>query len=228
MFSNPDKDNFSPELYLYYGMTTENINMTLNESTTEKGTSNGQVGRGQLWLTNLVTDTTKIRTLNIDFGVEGSVKSTKNLTLDSGKTSDTIRNHYVGQYSGNFRLFGKNIQDSSLVLKVGQYQVLNSLAKTVSTIPTEKFRGTLLGAELQLYLFRWLGLEGSYTKYGDKAKFSSKKNASGLAYEYGAYIEISLIRLMGGVQSESWQFGENPARSEFKSKGYYGGMKLQF
>lgn len=221
MFSDPKKDRFAPELMLSYGMTRGSL-AHASGGAEQTAALSGKAGKAQLWLTNLVSSTVGIRMLNVDLGVEGFQRQTGSFqpeaatgTTPVDETPGDMRTLKTSYYSGNLRVFGKNVQDSSLVLKYGRYSTANAIAGIQTT------SGAAAGAELQLYLFRWLGLEGNYMRY-DKA--------AGSYYDYQAYIEISLLRFSGGPYMEEWTKTSDETGLEVKTKekGYVGNVKLSF
>lgn len=240
MFSEPAKDKFSPELSLYYGMRSGTSKATgiLQPSTGgpdySKLKSAGVEGRGQLWLTNLVSGTFGIRTLNVDFGFESylalpitTTPAWDKMDVDAVEGMPAVETKSNQRYHcANFRIFGKNIQDSSFILKVGQYAHQNALLPNSPHGRDEVFNGTFGGVEMDLYLFRWLGLSGEYNSY-----LRGSANAvdfAGSTAKYGAYIEISLLRFMGGLFSEDLKYTDGFDTLREKRTGMYFGAMVNF
>lgn len=228
MFSSPKQDVFKPEFSLTYA----NLNGLINHQNRTTGASaqyqqTSQFKQAQIWLTNIVTATTKIRTLNIDFGIEGAERKSSPLTeipgLATGQALGTspIDRHW----SANFRVFGKNIQDSSLVLKVGQYQYFNHPGWSEDQF--QDLQGSMVGADLNLYLIKWLGFEGHYRKYGDANSVQSQA-ISGSYLDYLAYIEIALFRFMFGAYQESFLINQGDTEQKTDGGGVLTGIKVQF
>lgn len=226
MFSDPKKDRFQPELMLSYGMTRGTMEVTTGP-TKDSASLAGNTGRAQLWLTNLVSSTIGIRTLNIDLGGEAYQRQTGDFiktaavgSIDTvGASSGKLRTR---AYTGNLRIFGRNVQDSSLVLKYGRYDTVNSIASLTKS-------GAAAGAEMNLYVFKWLGLEGTYMHYGDaKSARGNDTTQIGSYYDYQAYIEISLLRFSGGPYREDWTTVQNDTEIKTTEKGYVGNVKLSF
>ncbi|MBF0442547.1 MAG: hypothetical protein HQK54_11630 [Oligoflexales bacterium] len=195
MFSSPEQEKFAPELLLSYG----GINGTWTErtETAEKiAEDEGEYGSGQFWFTNLVSSTTKVRTLNVDLGVEGYIRNAKAKGVKSDAAPSKLQQ--LGYTSLNFRIFGRNIQDSSLILKGGKYEseFHGSYGKEIS--------GVMAGAALTIYLFNWLGGDCNYQRFGDYQKLYSQSQ-QGEYYDYSLFIEVSLLRLGAGKSSETWQ-----------------------
>lgn len=227
MFSSPKKDKFRPELNLVYGKT-RGVYTIYNSNGGIAGDNSGTQLKGQIWLTNIVTATTRLRTVNIDFGIEGYQYSTMDIEdkvmINNSFTSSgrTPRSSY---WSADLRLFGKHIQDSSLIIKYGKYETKDHL---LVANPSLSPHGVMAGAELSLYLFRWLGMEGNYISYGDTSSPQSSK-VDGDYYDYMAFIEISLLRIMFGVYREEWELEESGgSTNKLLDVGTYTGVKLQF
>lgn len=229
MFSDPKKDQFRLELNLIGGASRGKMSyVAMDRAEDDHGKSTGNFGRGQLWLTNLFTGTTGARLLNIDFGVEGGFRHNKYEATEEGVPYAYRRDVMNTMYSGNFRIFGKNIQDSSLVLKVGQYNSRNSVANLDGVNKPVTRLGLMLGGELQLYLFRWLGAEANYADFQKSKNASDGWLAEGSYYDYGGYIEVSLLRLMLGAYHEDWTYSKDGAAAKTADDGIYAGAKLQF
>jgi hypothetical protein len=245
MFSDPKKDVFQPELMLAYDLTESHFHYS-GATASEDGTLTGSAGKAQLWLTNLISSTVGIRTLNVDLGIEGERRMTGNFASTSSTTATSgaagsatgaaptqtpttaasrkIENTY---YTGDLRIFGKNIQDSSLVLKYGNYTSTDSIldqAAGASAVET----GSVAGAELQLYIIRVLGAEGNYLKFGNTAGPKGSPTLSGYYYDYMGFIEISLLRLTAGVYAEDWSVVRSGQQFTTQEKGSLAGVKLQF
>jgi hypothetical protein len=227
LFSDPKKDKFEPELMLSYGITRGTMGVT---DQTGKQTADlaGNSGHAQLWLTNLVSSTIGIRMLNIDLGAEGYQHETgafapaavdaSGSVADAGATR-SVRTRY---YTGDVRIFGKNVQDSSIVFKYGRYDTKNTIAAV-------ERHGVAAGAELQLYFFRWLGAEGNYMVYGDSHGYKgSDATQHGSYYDYQGYIEISLLRFSAGPYREDWTTATPAGDVLSTEKGYVGNVKLSF
>jgi len=228
MFSNPEKDAFKPELNLVYGITRGTMKYQ-GEATDDQDHAalNGAQARVQLWLTNIFTGSTGVRLLNIDFGLEAGGRQTADYDAETTTVFTKDRGISNRFYTGNFRIFGKNIQDSSLVLKVGQYQSKNSVPFLDTDNSRVLRRGMVAGAELQLYLFRWLGIEGNYLSFGKANAVADERDVTGTYYDYMAYIEVSLVRFLIGYYGEDWQFANDAAKATTKESGLFTGLKLQ-
>ena len=242
MFSNPKKDKFRPELNLVYRQSAGAGVYSGGVSEDQAASVTGEQGGVQLYLTNLVSASTGIRTFNVDFGVEGVAKKTNPFKPDltnSVTTTTTTgaavpdstakRENLNSHYAALFRVFGKNIQDSSLALRVGQYQNQSSLFydDLGNTVKSNR-SGLLTGAELQLYFFRWFGVEGNYNKFHTSSSGNDQGKVAGSYLDYSAYIEVSLVRLMVGQYQEKWDLTQDNLDSSYQEKGVIGGVKVQF
>ena len=211
MFSSPKKDRFRPELNLTYGLLNGSLKTDSTDYTEQK-----KAFKGQLWMTNLITSTIGIKTLNIDLGIEGAVTSTDK--SEPHITGSPLQKHWALC----LRLFGKHSQDSSLILKAGQYESKDSMV-----IEEKSYEGKLAGAQMSLYVFKWLGLETNYLSFGHETGAFSQK-LQGTYQDYLAYIEISLLRLIAGRFLETWQVDAAIERKKTSYEGVYTGLRLQF
>lgn len=230
MFSDP-KDRFRPELNLVYGQQEGVFSTNQGD---HKGDSRASVVRGQLWLTNLISSTFGVRALNIDFGLEAGLRDHTKTDIQApipatNPHSVSFADHHprLRFATANFRVFGKNIQDSSLVLKYGQYRHDAFYSFLANTTGLDDWEGLMAGAELSLYLFNWLGLEGSYFRFGDGKRAVGAKDRSGTYAEALAFIEISLFRFMIGRYSDDWSV-KTPGRDiTTRDEGMMAGLKVQ-
>lgn len=225
MFSDPKKDQFQPELNVWWRQNMGDLSMADQLVGDEEAKLTSSTISGQLWLTNIVSSTVGIRMLNIDLGFEGGQKKSETYTSDVAYNWD--RSMQRTYYTANFRLFGKNIQDSLLAVKYGQHKSKNSIIKRDSAFADTDFSGVLAGGELQLYLFKWCGVEGNYLKFGGKSSLSSSSEPTGFYYDYLVYIEISILRLTAGKYKEAWTFPREGLEN-YKSteEGVLAGLKL--
>ena len=226
LFSDPKKDNkFRPELSLSYGLLNGVIARD-SASGLAAYTQNSTVQKGHLWLTNLVSSTVGVRTLNIDLGIEGLNRATD--SMRSAEISGVGSNAGLptqSHWTGMLRIFGKNIQDSSLILKYGQYNYPYHLGWTADPMQ-QSLHGVVAGGEVSLYLFKWLGVESNYYQYGDEVSVKSK-SISGRYVDYMGYIEISLLRVMIGVYAEEWLTTTPTESIDVKGTGAFTGLKIQ-
>ncbi len=250
MFSDPQKDEFRPELSFGGGLLSTNLKRSDSDSSQDY---QSKYATAQLWMTNLVSATVGIRTLNIDWGFEGMMRTGQSnffsnsalaspasttLNMSSGLSvlsDDASDRQTRNQYTANLRIFGKNIQDSSLNLKYGRYNYRTAWAFPDAQLADKSrhYHGLMYGADLQLYLLKWLGAEGSYQVY-DQSQVSNLK-LSGRQFNYGPYIEISLFRFIGGLYQEDWRLRDTEIdaatgqtrKQDLRETGYYYGLKIQ-
>jgi hypothetical protein len=206
MFSNPQKDEFRPELVINY----REMEGELDRNPLPKENLTGRHVVGQLWLTNLISSTVGIRTLNIDLGIEGGKYQRY------PKTNLLFTGREIGYASGNFRIFGSSIQDTSLILKAGRY-------KLHGATEDNNFEGAFFGAELALYLFKWFGLQGNYHAYYSDTFFKDHDDFKGNYLDYSAFIEISLLRVFFGQYA--YRFTEADIFNT-TNMGLMGGLQL--
>ena len=247
MFSSPEKEKFRPELSVFYGrkqsvsslgdLSSFEPNTNIDLTALEKS---GEFGRAQLWLSNIINQTFGFRTLNIDLGFETYLeKQTANLyslnlssnnntiALDPSNALDYTYHHRYN--TANLRIFGKTIQDSSMILKYGEYQNDSTIpAAYLEQETKKKFKGNVVGFDMNLYLLSWFGMEGSYLQWGQDK--SSNLTAEGMHYDYGLYIEISLFRFIGGAFTDKWIYENKNTgnKQEETSVGTFGGLKVHF
>lgn len=240
MFSDPQKDKFQPELLVSGFMTSGKVNYAAADGQSEVGEITGRTYMGQLWLTNIVSSTIGIRSLNIDFGIEGfSRQATKfssttftNADGSIGVTPTGNRSLELTAYGADLRLFGRNIQDSALVLKGGRYTATNTIIDPVNLAAlSTKLTGTMVGVDLQLYLLRVLGAEGGYMTFGPSGMREGPEGSGitrGVYYHYEGFVEVSILRLMAGTYVESWDLVRKGQVVKSDEKGLIAGVKLQF
>lgn len=253
MFSDPKKDKFSPEFYLSYSQLQ---GVAIPGAATEGFQIQGTKIDSQLWLTNLISSTTRLRTVNIDFGfgmrmesssLTGSISEdtiasqTAQPTNDPTSLSSFVRNEddaFARRQTTqlNLRLFGDNIQDSSLVFTYGNYDASYyqrevpegvGLASGANVSALED-KGVKTGINLQLYVLNFLGMEGNYDLY--KGNVASKNLSSNHTYyDYGAFLEISLLRIGGSLYFEKRAYEtEQNEKHEVNETGLMTSVKLQF
>lgn len=226
MFSNPKADEFRPELNLSYGIL-QGTSAIGSDNEYETFEHRSRSLKGQIWMTNILTASTGLKMVNIDFGLEGVRRETLTLSSQDENPSSLgasslspLQQHWLAC----FRLFGKHIQDSSLIIKVGQYDYPEHLAWDPDA--SQPLHGLLSGLELSVYLFKWLGIEGQYLKFGDEVSVNTDI-VSGTYTDYLAYIEISLLRLTFGRYQEIWNIPDSDGISEVENLGIYSGIEFQ-
>jgi hypothetical protein len=237
MFSDPAKDRFRPEINATWLVTQSAVQQSLDDVEGTPHAASGHTGKAQFWATNLISSTLGVRTLNLDFGIEagqhssGEGKATGNSSIDSSLGGQATTNWYTA----NLRLFGKSIQDSSLVLKYGMMQTKNQLqlpgdttAYPSTTRPNSDIAsGSVAGVELQLYVFNWLGAEATYHQYHPVDVAYRDHILNGQYGEALGFIEISVLRLMAGRYEERWDAKWDSYKTNSREWGYLAGLKLQ-
>ena len=116
------------------------------------------------------------------------------------------------------------------MLKFGQYSAEQNHVRRLASDERPDPVGLVAGAELQLYLFRWLGLEANFNKFGKGSSLSNKAQPSGTAFDYAAYIEIALSRILVGQYQEDWTYPLKDGSATWKARdaGRFAGLKIQF
>ena len=238
MFSDPGKDHFQPELNVSWLITRSAMERRAGDSSSlTEGSAAGHTGRAQFWMTNLVSSTLGVRTLNIDFGVEAGQHDSGTIKDPTGAASidGRIPRSTSTWYSANFRLFGKSIQDTSLIVKYGMLQTNNSLqlpddvsaTNSNQRIDSGLATGSMAGAELQIYVTHWLGAEGTYHHYMPHQVAFSDHTLTGDYAEGLGFIEISILRLMAGRYEERWDAKWDNIETKTREWGYIAGVKVQ-
>ena len=163
MFSNPQTDKFHPEIGIFASQAkglvefADYLASPGNTATLSDLSAIENRGKAQLWLTNIISSTFGVRSLNIDFGLEYAQVS-ETASFPASDIKNTLQRGGV-----NFRIFGQHIQDSLFVLKYGHYEALFADLKLLDPL-AGKMQGAYYGGEIQLYLLHWLGLAGEYTQ----------------------------------------------------------------
>lgn len=247
MFSNPKADKFRPEFAVEFMQTAGELDYVSNQAS-EQGQLSGEQFRAQVWLTNMLTATTGSRFLNIDFGLEFYSRSSNDflaaapgqeqsasllpslstIKSNSAEQASTGRSFDTSVSAASFRVFGKNVQDSSLTLKIGRYNARSSLpAYSDDEVSSQSFLGTMRGADLTAYLTSNIGFEGHYINYSPTESVNGT-TASGRYLDYLGFVEVALLRIVFGNYQEEWTFEDSLEQHRTKEKGYTGGVKLLF
>ncbi len=207
LFGEDKNKRIAPELSLSYerGESQAVLSSTEGDAFSLTGdrslTEHGQV---QFWFHNLVSSTTGLRTLSIDLGLEGRFANRfahqALLSEELGKLGLSSRTGRTQQASLNFRLFGANVQDSGLVLKLGKYAHRSYWSASES----RDAEGLYEGAELLLYLMPWLGLEGHWDLY--QKNQSEDLGVNGWSRQGSAFVEFFNLRVGYGAQQAAWSY----------------------
>lgn len=246
MFSDPKKDRFRPELSVSYALTRGTLQRK-SQNVADSVDTEGAQGRVQLWLTNLISSTVGVRTLNVDLGVEGLKRDTARARFSKDGAANTapaslrlvaltndleLEGFNHSWYAGSLRIFGKHVQDTSLVLKYGVYASSSDEFSFGEERVRTTIKGRMAGLDFQAYLFKWLGVESSWLLYGTEDDVKGTAYQRGGYYDYLGFLEVSLVRLMVGQYREDWRLKQDPEVGDGEAKvsetGYMGGLKLQF
>ena len=234
MFSDPAKAKFAPELSLTYsrggGSSQYHLGTASDFGSDQQNYEDPHLregGRLQFWFTNLVSSSTGLHTLDIDLGLEGSFTNRfmdDNQVLSSPDNSlsfatDTDKLQMAGL---NFRIFGANVQDSTLVAKVGKF----NRSSGFTAAPWQAMSGTYYGGEMALYFMRFLGAEGHY--YSLKPDTKEGEKGSGSQLDYGGFLEIYNVRLGYTLYEQAWSFSNEDLRLDSKEKGRSYFIRLYF
>lgn len=232
MVSDPKKDKFSPELSVGYGDYQGDLSMRSSTmAPTLFADRSTRMGRVQFWFTNLVSASTGLKTPNVDLGLEyASYLDTTPLTglqFNTGSQQLDLNNHEFDYKTVNFRIFGRNIQDTSLVLKYGQYTSNKGFDDSVGDLsPTVS--GVVSGVESYFYFLSWLGLEGQYLKFGNENGAAGSEEISGVQQEYGVFLELFNFRAGYGFYEYDWSWKTNNYDVNLQEDGSMLSLKLQF
>jgi hypothetical protein len=105
----------------------------------------------------------------------------------------------------------------------------NSLAGTASEEENPlKHIGTLWGGDLQIYFNNYLGIYGRYNNYLKSSVSEKSQSLDGDTIEYGAFVEISLLRLSMGIFDEEWNLEQDDVNSTTNGTGILTSARLQF
>ncbi len=243
MFSDPAKDRFSPELNISILQTSANMRRKVDNITTDDGTSRGHTVKVQAWMTNLISATIGIRSLNVDVGFEAGARDSGMLSTSVGQSSTILMSASIPAelpsartrwYALDLRLFGKHIQDTSLVLKYGLMTTENSIQLPGTASAPELSKqwnatsgsGSMGGIELQIYLTRWLGIESSAHQYRVTTVAYGDHSLTGTWGEALGFVEIGILRLQGGIYEERWHAAWPEIQTDTREHGYVGGIKM--
>lgn len=124
------------------------------------------------------------------------------------------------QNEGNldFRLFGTSTQTTNLVLQYG--------IRALKEFQFGEFEQQFAGGYLQLYIFRFLGLEGRYRNYFWNTMEDGTMKMRSERWDYGVFLEKSFFRIFGTIFQETFTY-ENPTLSQ-ERKGVNVGLRINF
>lgn len=227
MFSTP-KPTFSPELNLYHRMISTSFDSTEYEALLKGGTESG----AEIWLTNLVSASTGLRTLNIDLGFSAASKkydSPFNLDLKQSSLAPSLAASFspeVSRTEVNLRILGSHSQDTSLVFgfgkEIGKSDVGVNSTQAIAASDYDAFSKM---ARLKIYLTSWLGLEGEFREsYGDIEDNADRIRMNKQTTSYGGFLEVSLLRFDYFIFEETRTYDGSEL---FNTTGFATGVKLQ-
>lgn len=234
VFSNPTIDKFRPEFRLDYGMKFNSLN---KESIGVVGNSSNKYSlvseeiKATFFLTNLVTSTFKTNLLNIDIGIEGIIINSRNepkfSKIFSKGSSQNINPFSIEESRQGvlFRILGKHIQDTSLVLKVGQVQQNMKWTQNFPDSLDSNHSGTYNEIDGKIYFASFFGVFGS--KRLDKIK-TEELEVQIIKDEYGFLIDFGAFGLLAGKSSTNQQNlpGEGNSYHLHKSSGQFVGLNF--
>ncbi len=221
MFSEPAKSKFQPEFSVKYTHYLKAGKYKYEDITHEfpKTPAPREVD-AKLFLTNLISSTTGIRTLNIDFGF-------------AGKYHKTGVEMYG--YGGVFRILGKHNQDTSLDLNVlythrrlKMPTIFNEvLTKTGEVSQVEQL---MLRAQLQIYLMASIGIIGYYDNLPVPTRSYSGPTLRTTGQGYGGelFIEIGVIRLSYGYYKQELKVDIENKNINYGIEGQQAALTIYF
>jgi hypothetical protein len=128
------------------------------------------------------------------------------------------RQHYGGALG--VRVFGASSQDSSLVLRWGwrRYRDFNL---------DENWENQFAEATAQIYLFSFLGVDGSYRHYLPDTS-AQHRRLEGSRGAVGGFIDFLFFRLYGRAFDEPIEIRDGATKIKEERYGAEGGLKLLF
>lgn len=227
MFS-PKEPEFTPELNLYGRKRL--ASMEISTSQESPFAYEGEEKGFSVWLTNLVSSSTGIRTLNIDIGFEGGNYTADKVTGEAASPvtgSDEKFKISTTSAGVNLRILGSHSQDNSLVLGVGRETSSGDFSRSTSgDFLYTDYGGQYQKALMKLYLAGFLGIEGEYrsTEVTVSSNVDAVQKFDKTTTRYGAFIEISLLRFEYFVVEETKKFSDF---DDVTTKGQAFGLMLQ-
>lgn len=239
VLSDPSTDKFQPESNIDYRLTNGGLRYGNQGEESAKNFAGTQL-RLQLWGTNFLTHASGLRMPNVDFGMEhqswniGS-RERRLAPEDNSSSEDALATatpefgkRKTQHTTSNFRLFGKSIQDTSVVFKVGQYRTsLEFLDADANIGAKSEWNGMTAALETNIYLFDWFGLSANLQHYGDDVSIMGTEQENGRNYDYGGFFEMALVRFAIGRYQEQWNYLSSD-NNELNSlhTGFYGAMRI--
>lgn len=231
LVSDPKKDKFAPELSLSYkqGSRVHSIKSLNDDSSMEFQEQSAAQADLNFWFTNLISSSTGVRTPNIDLGLSFTKRSYTGDSQNSfsqGATVWSIQDSDLQYGLVNFRLFGKNIQDTYLVFKYGQYSLNKGFS--VQGQQAQETDGLVGGSEAKFYFLSWLGVDGEYLKYGNSKGPNGGSEGDGLSERVGVFIEIYNLNLGYSRLIEKWTWRSLDESLETRDESHLWHLGLLF
>ena len=132
-------------------------------------------------------------------------------------SNENIESRY-GQF--NIRFLGQSSRSTQLI---GGYGVRKTEYKDDNTDVTNQYAN----AKLQLYLVRFLGVDGSYKKFF-RAKDNLNQDNEGERIEYGVFLEHRFVRLYGRAFEDKTFITRNGVKEKELREGVDAGVKFFF
>ncbi len=118
----------------------------------------------------------------------------------------------------DLRFFGTSTQTTSLVLQYG--------IRGLNEYQFGKFEQQFAGGYLGLYIFRFLGLEGTYRNYFWNTMKDGTMKMRSERFDYGVFLETSFLRIFGTIFQENFTYNSPDLTQE--RKGINVGLRINF
>ena len=99
----------------------------------------------------------------------------------------------------HLRLLGSSMQSS-------QFEVFGGVKKNDDSLGVYPKELTIYGGLIEIYLLNFIGTNVSYKNFLENQN-SLSQSVSGSQLYYGLFIDVSFLRIYGGIQVEDWKFG---------------------
>ena len=118
----------------------------------------------------------------------------------------------------DLRLFGTSTQTTNLVVQYG--------IRSLNEYHYGEFQQQFAGGYLQLYIFRFLGLEGRYRNYFWNTMEDGTTKMRSERWDYGLFLEAQFFRIFGTIFQETFTY-ENPDLVQERN-GVNVGVRINF
>jgi len=228
IFSDPKKAKFSPEISFSYSLPLYDSKLQLGSTAYTYTTKNDPLSvhydlNSNIYLTNLVSGTVGIRTLNIDLGVNAYYQKLDREELGAGPL---------------LRIFGNSVQDSSLELGFiySRRDILipasmgaGDPAVGLNQDWVGRFQGWHYRAALTFYVFKFLGVEGIGRYFPNLPSSTiATRTWSGYSYSAAGFLEISFIRLSYGYFKEQSAYNTEVGKIADTREGFFAKAAMYF